>query len=255
MSIPTALRELASGFRSLVYPAHCACCEAPLDGAGGEGPATAAAADPILCAACAAAVHPLRPPFCATCSQPFYGAISGPFTCTNCGDRRFNFTCAVSRYLSRGPVRDLIHQFKYGRQFHLRHQLGRWLAETAADPRLAADPPDLIVPVPLHPTRKREREFNQAEVLARSLARTMGLPVAGLLRRVRPTTTQTRLDREERSENLRDAFRLRENRPVRGKSLLLVDDVFTTGSTADACARVLAAAGAREVRVATVARG
>jgi ComF family protein len=173
----------------------------------------------------------------------------------NCGDLEFSFDFATSAYRSRGVVRDLIHQFKYNRQLHLRHLLARMMAEGFRDARLADRPPDAIVPVPLHPTRRREREFNQAEVLAVLAGSRLGLPVEDCLRRTRYTLTQTHFHREERFENLDGAFAMRRGMHVAGKSLALVDDVLTTGSTADACARVLKEEGASAVVVITVARG
>jgi competence protein ComFC len=173
----------------------------------------------------------------------------------NCGDLEFSFDFATSAYRSRGVVRTLIHQFKYSRQVHLRHLLGRMLAEGFRDERLADLRPDAIVPVPLHPTRKREREFNQAEMLAALAGCRLGLPVEDALLRTRYTQTQTHYHREERLGNLLGAFALRPGVRVRGRVIALVDDVLTTGSTADACARVLRAAGASAVVVITVARG
>ena len=111
----------------------------------------------------------IRPPFCAKCSQPFTGAITGSFTCANCANRLLHFEAAVSAYRSRGVAREVVHRFKYGRQIHLRRLLGRWLAEALKDSRLAARRFDLVVPVPLHPARQRERGFNQAELLAAEL--------------------------------------------------------------------------------------
>ncbi|MEA3187566.1 MAG: hypothetical protein QOD99_1396, partial [Chthoniobacter sp.] len=116
-------------------------------------------------------------------------------------------------------------------------------------------PVDALVPVPLHHRRFREREFNQALALAQLAGAHAHLPVADCLRRIRYTTTQTRFDRFERMENLRNAFELRHNSHVRGQHLVLVDDVFTTGSTVDECARVLMKGGAASVRAITVARG
>ena len=173
----------------------------------------------------------------------------------NCGDLDFSFDFATSAYRSRGVVRDLIHQFKYNRQVHLRHLLARMLCEGFRDARLVDLRPDAIVPVPLHPTRKREREFNQAEVLAHLAGRRLRLPVDDCLRRTRYTLTQTHFHREERFGNLQGAFALRPGGRVEGRALALVDDVLTTGSTADACARVLREAGASAVIVITVARG
>jgi competence protein ComFC len=152
-------------------------------------------------------------------------------------------------------VRDFIHRFKYSQHFYLRHPLAEWLAETLEDERILARGIDAFVPVPLHPARRRERNFNQAEVLARLLAPRAGKPVLHALRRDRYTTTQTRFDRHQRMENLRNAFSVRHNAIVQNRHLILVDDVFTTGSTVDECARVLREAGAASVRVVTVARG
>jgi len=177
------------------------------------------------------------------------------FTCANCGDRQYHFHCAVSCYLSRDVVRDFIHRFKYNGHYYLRHQLAEWLGATFADERIATRRADFLVPVPLHSARLREREFNQADVLARLLALRSGLPVRACLQRIRYTSTQTRLDRDERMENLRGAFRVPQNQSVQGHHLILVDDVLTTGSTVDECARVLCQAGAASVRVVTVARG
>jgi ComF family protein len=208
-----------------------------------------------LCAQCLDDAPRLRPPFCERCSQPFAGAITGTFTCENCHDRVLHFDVAVSCYRSRGVVREVMHDFKYGKQLHLRHPLGRWLCETLADSRIVGRPIDCIVPVPLHPARERERGFNQAEVLAHALSRRSGLPVRALLQRIRYTTTQTQFDRHQRMENLAGAFRLRRGVNVQDCRVLLVDDVLTTGSTLSECAAVLKKAGALTVHAATAARG
>ncbi len=112
----------------------------------------------------------------------------------------------------------------------------------------------LVVPVPLHPARLRERGFNQAELLAKILAQKINVPLNGALERIRYTTTQTAFDRVERMENLRGSFRLRKKIGVRGLHVLLVDDILTTGSTLSECARVLREAGARSVYAVTAAR-
>jgi ComF family protein len=151
-------------------------------------------------------------------------------------------------------VRHLVHQFKYGHQFHLRHPLADWLGETLHDPRLHDRRFDMIVPVPLHPARERERGFNQAQVLAELLMRKTSIPVRTALERIRYTTTQTAFDRAERMENLRDAFRLRASVNVQDLRVLLIDDILTTGSTLSECARVLRKAGAFSVHAATAAR-
>lgn len=156
---------------------------------------------------------------------------------------------------SRGVVRELVHRFKYGGEIWLAGLLGDFLRMGLRDARLKGRTFEAVVPVPLHPLRKREREFNQAEVLARELARGQGWELCDALERTRYTVTQTHFDRRHRMRNLRDAFRIRRGVTVRGKNLLLVDDVLTTGSTLDECARVLLAEGTRAVFALTVARG
>jgi ComF family protein len=234
--------EPFGGLLSLLYPPLCLACSADL------------APDEYLCATCAEKIPRIEPPFCRKCSEPFAGDITGTFRCVNCADRRLHFEAAVSVYRGRGLVRKLVHDFKYGRQFHLRHLLANWLGETLDDPRLRGRRFDFIVPVPLHPARKRERGFNQARLLAELLSARTGLPLRPALRRVRYTTTQTAFDRAERMQNLRNAFRLRKKMNVRESRVLLIDDVLTTGSTLSECARILKGAGARSVHAATAAR-
>jgi ComF family protein len=122
------------------------------------------------------------------------------------------------------------------------------------DERLRDREFDVIVPVPLHPARQRERGFNQASLLALALRDRVAAPIKPLLERVRYTTTQTAFDRTERIENLHGAFRLRRKADVRGLRVLLIDDVLTTGATLSECARVLKKAGAVSVFAATAAR-
>jgi competence protein ComFC len=227
---------------SLFYPPICTICAADV------GPSE------YLCGDCNAKVARIVPPFCETCSEPFPGAITDPFTCANCGHRKLYFETAVAAYRSRGVVRRVIHDFKYNRQIHLRHVVAQWLADALDDVRLRGRRFDRLVPVPLHPTRRRERGFNQADLLAELLSRRTSIPLQPVLQRIRYTKTQTAFDRAERMENLRNAFRLRKNATVQGYRVLLIDDVLTTGSTLSECARVLKVAGAVSVHAATAAR-
>jgi ComF family protein len=234
---------VARALVSLIYPARCENC-----GTGVEHPQ-------YLCAKCAASAARIEAPFCEVCSEPFRGAISGRFACANCAGRSFYFTCAVARYRSEGVVREFIHRFKYQREFQLRHPLAAWAAEALEDERIRADRVDALVPVPLFAARERHREFNQAEALGRLVGKGAGIAVSDCLIRTRNTARQVGHDRRSRMENLRNAFRMRQNTAVSGRHLVLVDDVLTTGSTLDECARVLIEAGAASVRAITVARG
>ncbi len=228
---------------NLCYPPHCTGCQADTEPGS------------HVCDDCAAGIRRIEPPYCDRCSNPFDGAIDEIFHCPNCSTRPVHFDHAVAPYHSSGIVRECIHSFKYNHARYLRAQLGEWLAESLADPRIAARPFQAFVPVPLHHVRQREREYNQAEELCRDLTKRTGIPTWRALRRIRYTTTQTRLDRDERMENLRGAFQGCETRPVKACHLVLVDDVFTTGSTVEECSRVLLRAGAASVRVICVARG
>jgi ComF family protein len=151
-------------------------------------------------------------------------------------------------------VRQVILNFKYGRQIHLCHLVARWLIASLDDSRLHECAFDAIIPVPLHPAKQRERGFNQAALLAERLAPCLDVPARPVLQRVRFTTTQTAFDRAERIQNLRHAFRLRRNADVRNLRVLLIDDILTTGSTLSECARVLKENGAHSVYAATAAR-
>jgi competence protein ComFC len=235
-------RRPLDAFLSLFYPAACVVCSEDIE------------RTEYLCEPCQARAPRIVPPFCAKCSEPFAGAITQTFSCANCEHRVLHFDCAVAAYRSRGLIRKIVHQFKYSGQRYLRYPIAAWLGETLRDPRLEGRRFDLVVPVPLHPARQRERGFNQAYLLAELFAASAGLPLTDLLERVRYTTTQTAHDRAQRMENLHDAFRLRKNRDVRDLRVLLIDDVLTTGSTLSECARVLKAAGAISVHAATAAR-
>ena len=250
-------RAAAEAFGGLLFPPRCHGC-----GVGeilADEPTNCLAA--WLCVDCRAAAdgERIEDPVCAVCSAPCDGAIVGPgeFTCANCRGRQFAFTRAFAARRSRGVVHDAVVRFKYRGDFALRRPLAAWLAESL---ELACKVPggmtlDALVPVPLHAARRRERGFNQAAVLAELVGRTSDLPVWDrCLQRVRRTETQMRLDRDGRQSNLRGAFVVPRPAEVRGRRLLLVDDVFTTGATAHECARTLRQAGAAEVNVIVVGR-
>src|SRR6476620_472410 len=234
--------ELFQAAVSLLYPATCTVCGKQVR--AGE----------FLCDSCEATIVRIVPPFCDTCSEPFDGSINTAFNCANCAHRTIYFNAAVAAYRGRGIVRQIIHEFKYTRQLHLRHLIARWLRAALDDERLCGPRFDVIVPVPLHPARQRERGFNQAGLLGKLLSAQTSIPAKPMLERIRYTTTQTALDRSERMENLHNAFRLRKNADVRDLRVLLVDDVLTTGSTLNECARILKRAGAFSVHAATAAR-
>lgn len=240
---------MAGRFLDLLYPARCAVCDGVLR--GGRS----------LCGACDGELPRLREPFCECCGEMFHGRIGGSFSCPNCEGLNFAFEFARPAMVRDERTLEMVHRLKYGREVHLGRELGRLAAEAFGDPRLgvALEEKWPLVPVPLHRSRLRWRHFNQAEEIAGAIGRLRGLPVLGALRRVRKTTTQTRLSRKQRLANLRGAFavsrkgeRWLEGRPA---GAVLVDDVLTTGSTVDECAKTLRKAGVGRIFVVTVMRG
>ena len=227
------------------YPEFCQLCERERATAKGG----------FICSHCWQQVRFIRPPFCDRCGLPFPGDITTSFECTNCRDMELHFSSARSAVVARTMALEIIHRYKYQRHLWFEPFLADLLAREAV-PVLREDKWDLIVPVPLHPVKLREREFNQAARLARHLSAATGIPMnERLLRRKIPTATQTLLTRDQREKNMREAFAACKDVRLAGERIVLVDDVFTTGATTNACAKSLKTAGSGDVCVWTVARG
>jgi competence protein ComFC len=246
MSATNSVKRWLDTGLGFVYPEVCQIC----------GDERATVNEGFVCVPCRQTVRFIKPPFCERCGLPYEGDISAPFQCGNCRDVEFYFRSARSAVLTSGFMLDVIHRYKYQQALWFEPFLADLLVRQAG-PALAREGWDVIVPVPLHAAKLRERGFNQAGRLAARLSCATGIPLkTTLLRRVQPTETQTRLSREQRAGNVRDAFGPRSTRKLEGHPrAVLVDDVLTTGATTSACARVLMDMGAREVCVWTVARG
>jgi ComF family protein len=238
----TALAALGRRALDLVLPPLCLVCRAPI---GAEG---------ALCPACWSRVRFIAPPHCARCGLPFDESAGPHEICAGCAARppRFDRARAVMRY--DDGSRPLILRFKNADRLHAAPALARWLAR-AAGPLLHEA--ELIVPVPLHWRRLLRRRYNQSAELARALAKVSGRPVSvDAVRRLRHTPAQGHLNPAERRANVRAAFAVPERRRalIRGRRVLVVDDVLTTGATLDAVARALTQAGAAAVDAVTLAR-
>ncbi|MGC2112316.1 MAG: ComF family protein [Candidatus Korobacteraceae bacterium] len=213
-----------------------------------------------MCDECLAAIEPVRAPQCVVCGDRLASAqlLMGDGCCLNCRDFAPEFERAVSFGEYEEELRGLVHLLKYESVTPVAARLGGMLAQAIQELLLACrDSRPLLIPVPLHKTRRRTRGFNQAELIARAAAKHLSprAEVAGgILMRQRDTISQVGLSREERIENVRDAFRVASPSRVAGRSVIVVDDVMTTGTTLSECARVLKQAGAERVWAATVAR-
>lgn len=207
------------------------------------------------CGPCWEKMALVAPPLCPGCGRPFLDAQASPdHLCGDCIERNYRFDSARSAALHVSAVRTLVHQLKFGGQLKWTPCLVELLEAAYTAWELPA--PDLIVPVPLHLKRLSERGFNQAGVLARELGRKIKTPVSACaLVRKNQTLPQTRLKRGERLQNVKGAFEVSDKSTVRGRRILLIDDVFTTGTTLSECAKILKRkGGASEVYALTVTR-
>jgi ComF family protein len=235
----------------LLYPARCAACDAVLD-----------RPNDVFCGACALTLHPLESA-CPRCARPTAVPINRPPPCVGCLERPPRFALAAAAFEYGGAIAEAIRRLKWQRMPELAPALGVLLYAALRRAPAGFGDVDLIVPVPLHRRRLRAREFNQAAELAaamREAARAREAPLGRVtldargLTRVRDTPPQTGLDAAQRRRNVLDAFRVRDPARVEGRRVLLVDDVLTTGATAEACASALGRAGAAEVLVLTLGR-
>ncbi len=238
MALGAKLAEL------LAFPSVCRRCGTLLENPG-EG---------LVCPACWAALAPCRAPHCPACGR-FFDGDGDSHPCASCLRRTSPLDAVRSAARYDGAVKEILLLFKYRGLRPLGRPLALFLHRTLGED----DPPwkdaDLLVPVPLHRARRRERGFNQAGVLARELSRLTEVPWTGrVLRKTTPLRQQAGRSAVERRRAVRGVFRAVRPGAVRGRVVVLVDDVCTTGSTLGECARVLKRAGAAEVRAVTVAR-
>lgn len=228
----------------LVYPRNCIRC-------GADSP------EPLryICWDCLSDTPRIEPPFCRICGDPVAGDIQHDYSCFSCARETPAFDGARSAVRYESAVGQAVRALKYSHAVWLAPDLAELLSACvqAEFPEIAFD---LVTSVPLFAARRRERGFNQSALLGRELARRLGVPFREkILRRIRPTVSQTGLTASQRAANVCGAFRVGLFARPAGWRILLVDDVMTTGATVNACARVLKKSGAASVHVVTVARG
>lgn len=208
-----------------------------------------------LCTACWSKIDLIAPPFCRICGRGLPAQTQDQaFLCIDCQRSSYFFQATRSVCVYDGIIKDCIHLFKYQGRLSLAGPLGALLVGFAHR-YLDMKNIDLILAVPLHRRKIRQRQFNQALVLAKSLARAFGKEIdSRSLVKVKGGAAQVSLSRAERLQNVKGAFQVRYGNRLRGKNALLIDDVFTTGATVNECARMLKEAGAGSVQVLTLAR-
>jgi len=247
------IRLLREASLELLFPATCSVCGVRLGwGEQTKGP---------VCTACWGQVRLIQPPICSICGQPLSDEVSRDsveeimIKCSSCKECSPVFSRARSIFYYEGPIRHLIHEFKYRGKVSVGKFLARSIVSLWDSCQVGIPSPDCIVPVPIGIKKLRQREFNQSLILARQIGKLLKVPVYPFaLKRVKEVAPQMKLSREERMRNVQNAFQVRNERKVCGRRVLLVDDVFTTGATARECSLVLRQKGVREVSVLTLAR-
>jgi ComF family protein len=235
------LRKVIGSSLSCLFPNRCFFCGAVLVG------------EACICPSCGSGMKPIPPDRCVRCGAPSTGTAGKPAKdCPQCREFDWSFSSNMSIFEFTGMTRDLVHQYK----FRGRRSLHRFFADRALCVREYVLAHDVLVPVPLTPRRAAGRGFNQSELIARRIGRALAVPcLASTLKRRGTSPPQSGVpDLRTRVRNVRDQFFLRRSDAIRGRSVLLVDDVLTTGATASACARVLLDGGARKVDLLTIAR-
>lgn len=243
------LKGLASGLVGLFLPADCKICGQALEPLNFS----------YICENCWDKVKWLKMPHCSRCGKPFPASFAfqevPSLLCVECRQDSSSFKRIFVPTLYEGVMKEAIHLLKYRRKKGIMKRLEKILKIYFFQTDLPFSKFDLVVPIPLHRKKLKERGFNQAELLARVIATHFGLKlVKNSLKRVKATKSQASLSKKQRIGNIKGAFQFRNEDKFRAKKILLIDDVYTTGTTVREAARVLRKAKAREVYIFTLAR-
>jgi len=237
-------RDICTGLVDLIFPPRCTACGKSL----GERQCTP------FCEECTADFRYLSSPLCPVCGMPYADQTGTDHPCEMCLLSPPPFAAARSVGAYQGVLQEVIHRYKYGHDITIGETLGEIMADYPY-PFFDIRDYSAVMPVPLHVRRLRERGFNQSLILARQIARRHKLKLDYLsLKRVIPTPPQIHLGRHDREQNVRGAFEVTKPPRVEGQKIIVVDDVYTTGSTARECARALNRSGAAAVAILTLSR-
>jgi len=239
------LRRLIKGLVDIVYPKICLACKNKLDGSSVNN---------LICAKCWSKIKRNVPPFCHFCGRHLNNPSLAKNICRHCLVTKLHFDRAFSPCVYEGVIKELIHEFKYKSKDYLGSPLSKLMIGFIKEYNLPMDYLDFIIPIPLHKTRMREREFNQAQILSEYIAKEFKKNLlSDVLIRHRHTKTQIDLEINQRLLNVLESFSVTKQSDIKGKNLLLVDDVLTTAATSSEAARTLKDAGANIVFVLTLA--
>jgi ComF family protein len=239
------LRWFMHGLADIIFPRTCLACKDKLG---------AISVHNLICSQCWSKVRINLPPFCHCCGRHLDKNNLTKNTCPRCLKTRLHFDRAFSPCVYTGVIKELIHSFKYNNKDYLGLTLSGLMIDFIREYNLPIDCLDLIIPIPLSKARLREREFNQARILGSHIGREFNKDVSNdALIRLRHTRTQTELDLDKRASNVKGSFSLTPKADIKGKKILLIDDVLTSGATSSEAAYVLKDAGAAIVFVLTLA--
>ena len=237
-------KEIVFGLADILFPPQCPECGTVLTH-DREYP---------FCPECLSTISFTASPLCTSCGLPFTETEGANHLCEDCILSKPPFSIARSLGKYETALLNTIHLFKYHGKISVGENLGGMMAKACYD-SLAIENYSLIIPVPLHPKRLRERGFNQSLILARQISKMFSIPLDFIaLRRKISTEAQVNLSGRQRMANVRGAFEVADRSRIEGKKILLIDDVYTTGSTAKECSKILMKSGAKEVAVLTLAR-
>ena len=240
MNLAEDLHDLSA----VLFPPQCLGCAEIIDQVDGR----------IFCLSCEARIHFIAGSICHICGTTFPDSPADNHLCGECLDKKPYFFRARAIFSYDDVILNSIHQFKYKNNISMGEILAAFMADFSF-PDINFSDYSLMMPVPLHIKRLRERGFNQSLILARAIGKKKQIPVNfSLLKRHKYTLTQTGYHKQERKQNIRGAFEVTDIKKITGRNILLIDDVYTTGATVNECAKILIKAGAQMVSVLTLAR-
>ncbi len=239
-----SLRELLNDVGDIIFPPQCVACTEIIKQSS-EG---------LFCPSCLSKISFITGSLCPICGLPFLDSPADNHICGDCLQNQPYYAKARAVANFESIIMDAIHKFKYGRNISAGSALGSFMAGFSF-PDFDFSEYSLLIPVPLHIKRLRERGFNQSLLLAKEMEKKYKLPVNfSLLKRCNFTLTQTGLNKAEREKNIKGAFVVKDKKKIAGKNIILIDDVYTTGATINECAKVLLKAGAQKVAAITLSR-